>query len=136
MWAGECTLVGEAGWTSGTFDIGVVETGRSRVFAGYYAAIVDQNGSSHSAEHPHSLRRAVISVACDELDPAGWTLVAAAMETEEYFESGLSENSGFLWAHSNLSRPIHMMEALPTKADDGLIYYAGGVRRDTTPLTK
>jgi hypothetical protein len=87
------------------------------------------NGVTYLVEHPHSLRRSVISVACDKLDPVGWVLVAAAMETEAYFESGLSENTGFLWAHANLSRPVHMMEALPTAAEDGLIYYAGKASR-------
>src|SRR5689334_17245249 len=52
---------------------GRVETGRTRVFAGYFVQVMRLCGSTYLAEHPHSLRRALLA-AEDKLKTDGWTL--------------------------------------------------------------
>jgi len=89
------------------FEIGIIETGRSRVFAGYYIKVITEDGEEWVEEDPGSVRAAL--QALDELVAFdGGRLLCAGLHPD-FYESGLSANTGFGYIESYRGA-VHMME--------------------------
>lgn len=97
------------------FELGAICTGRQRVFHRYFVRVQLPDGSSAMGEHEHSLRDALYALS-DELRRHDLGLLAAGL-SDDWFESGLSFNSGQGYMPS-LSRTVHMMEVPPLPEPD------------------
>jgi hypothetical protein len=105
------------------FDLGIVETGRTRVFAGHFVRFAFSDGKQITGEDEHSLRAALWRLARN-LTPLGLTINCVGLDAE-FTESGLSVDTGWgYWGPH--SEPMHMMDPLPAQREqvndlDGLI---------------
>lgn len=117
--SGDCEVVTRHEIESMRYDIGIVETGRSRVFAGHFVRLTLNDGKQITGEDAASLRGALWRLARNvtaldlRIDCVGLNA--------DWNESGLSVDSGWgYWGH--LNEPMHMMSPLPTGDDlDDLI---------------
>ena len=98
------------------YDTGIVETGRSRVFAGYFIQITLGDEERITAEDGGSMVRALWGLARN-ISASGLRLRCAGL-SGQWRESGLSENGGFGYFGPH-QQPMHMMDELPDDADDG-----------------
>jgi hypothetical protein len=89
------------------FELGLVETGRSRVFWGHYIKIVDLDGETWIGESPVSLRKALRALD-DEVASAGGRLLCAGLH-HRFSESGLSVDTGYGYLEGR-DGPVHLME--------------------------
>jgi hypothetical protein len=114
--SGDCEATDDQGVSLLRYDIGIVETGRSRVFAGHFVRVTLSSVEQVTCEDEHSLRAALSRLAWN-LAPIGLTLNCVGL-TAEFSESGLSVDSG--WGYwGTLSEPIHMMAPPPSKHERG-----------------
>jgi len=90
---GEVALRFEEIPCSGRFKLGLIETGRQEVFAGYFVWMADGLNPPWVGEHPHSLRLA-LHAAADEARSAGAFLECAGLD-QQWYKSGLSANTGY-----------------------------------------
>jgi hypothetical protein len=99
------------------YEVGVVETGRSHVFIGYFVKITLWEDEEVVAEDCGSMLRALRSIVCN-ISPRGIRLNCVGL-SGEWNQSGLSENTG--WGYfGGEQRLMHMMEKMPAKADEPL----------------
>lgn len=97
------------------FTMGIVETGKQRVFAGYFVRLMLTDREPITGEHEHSLRGALWRLARN-IAPLGYVLNCAGISAE-FNESGLSVDTGWgYWGRQK--EPIHMMDPLPADAED------------------
>lgn len=114
--SGECTVVDRHGEQLVRYEMGTVETGRSRVFAGYFVHITLGDDKQITVEDAGSLVHALRRLASN-ISASGPRLNCVGLSTQ-WRESGLSENSGFGYFGPQ-QQPMHMMDELPDDADDG-----------------
>lgn len=116
--SGECIVVDDTGTKLVRFDLGIVETGRSRVFAGYFITIRLGDDENISGEDEGSLIAALWRLARN-VSARGLRLRCAGL-SGQFRESGLSENTGYGY-FGRQQKPMHMMDGLPSDADDDVI---------------
>ena len=98
----------------GLATCGIVLTGKTQTFHGYFCALVHPSGARWIAEHRSSLRRA-LRAAAGAVDADGGKLCAIGLN-DDFFETGLSGNTGWGY-HPEFSQAVHMLEALPVRED-------------------
>jgi len=109
--SGDCEATDEQGTSLLRYDMGIVETGRSRVFAGHFIRLMLTDHEPITGEDEHSLRAALWRLARN-IEPLGLTLNCVGLNAQ-FNESGLSMDTGWgYWGpHSD---PVHMMDPLPS----------------------
>lgn len=113
--SGECEVQNGPHGSLAQFEIGIVGTGRARVFAGHFVRLALNDGEQIAGEHEQSLRGALWRLARN-ISPLGYVLNCAGISAE-FNESGLSVDTGWgYWGHQK--EPIHMMDPLPAGAED------------------
>lgn len=113
--SGECTVSEEGEEKLVSYDLGIVETGRSRVFGGYFVQIVVSPTEQVTAEDEHSLIAALWRLARNA-SARGLHLHCAGL-SGQWRESGLSENTG--WGYfGRHQQPTWMMDELPSRDQD------------------
>lgn len=113
--SGDCQISDEDGEKLVRYDTGIVETGRSRVFAGYFIQITLWDDEQITAEDGGSLVRALWRLARN-ISASGLRLHCAGL-SGQWRESGLSENTGFGYFGPH-QQPTHMMDKMPYDDDD------------------
>lgn len=110
--SGDCEAKDEQGASLLRYDMGIVETGRSRVFTGHFVRLTLSGDRQITGEDEHSLRAALWRLARN-LTPFGVTLNCVGLNAA-FDESGLSMDTGWgYWgAHSE---PMHMMDPPPAE---------------------
>lgn len=129
--SGECQVEQGGGVSVNRYDIGIVETGRSRVFASHFVQLTLGNGEQITGEDDRSMRGALWGLAC-KTEALGFRMNCVGLSAE-FSESGLSVDSGRgYWGRHQ--QPIHMMDATPVERVpdddlDGMISEAvGGIQ--------
>lgn len=111
----DCEVRGESGMSTLRFTMGIVETGKQRVFAGHFVRLMLTDHEPITGENEHSLRAALWKLARN-IEPLGLTLNCVGLSAQ-FSESGLSVDTGWgYWGHQK--EPIHMMDPLPADAED------------------
>lgn len=85
---------------------GLIETGRTRTFQGYFVRLDDPDGGEWLGTDGHSMRRALADAAA-QAARAGYDLLAVGVQPE-WRESGLSFNSGWGY-HPDFEGRVHML---------------------------
>lgn len=93
-----------------TYEMGIVSTGRSRMFAGHFVRISLPSGTEFSGEDEHSLRAALRKLAF-HLSVVNLQLRCAGLDAR-FEESGLSVDTGYGYAPFH-DGAIHMMDPPP-----------------------
>lgn len=106
-----------------TYTTGLVSTGKTRVFAGYFVKLVLPSGTEFAGEDEYSRRSALLRLASN-LSAVKIDLLCAGIDPR-WRESGLSENSGYGYFVFH-PEAVHMMDPvppMPSECDpvDGLI---------------
>lgn len=112
--SGECTVLGDDGEKLVRYDTGIAETGRSRVFAGYFIRITLADDEQITGEDESSMVRTLWRLARN-ISARGLRLRCAGL-SGQWRESGLSENTGYGY-YGRHQQPMHMMDELPDDAD-------------------
>lgn len=92
------------------FQMGLIETGQCRVFAGYYIKVTDEDGEEWTGEDGASVLGALRALD-DDIGQSGGRLLCAGLR-DDFYESGLSANSGFGYLKGSAT-PIHVMARGP-----------------------
>lgn len=93
----------------GTGICGTIETGGSRTFHSYYSRVQFANGIDVVEEHPRHLLTSLAELAA-KIETQGLQLMCAGL-AEDFYESGLSYNSG--WGYlRGASEAVHIMDVL------------------------
>ncbi len=113
----DCEVRDEDGISLLRFTMGIVETGKQRVFAGHFVRLIFANREPITGEDEHSLRAALWKLARN-IEPLGLTLNCVGLSAK-FNESGLSMDTGWgYWGPH--TEPMHMMDPLPAeKGQDG-----------------
>jgi hypothetical protein len=106
---GSC-IIRDMGLWEAAYELGSLETGRSRVWAGHYIRVTTPNGDQITGEDGGDLRAALKKVAGD-IAAQGLRLDCVGL-SKLWRESGLSYNSGFGY-YGPEQKPMHMMDAIP-----------------------
>jgi hypothetical protein len=110
--SGDCEVRHDGKTLRAHYDIGIVETGRSRVFAGHFVRLTLSDGEQITGEDDRSLRGALWRLA-REVSAVGLTINCVGLSAK-FSESGLSVDSGRgYWGRHQ--RPMHMMDATPVE---------------------
>jgi hypothetical protein len=86
---------------------GIVTTGRTDTFHGYFCRLVEPSGREWLGENRYSLRGALAAAATASAAD-GWKLLAVGL-SPDFLETGLSENSGWGF-HFDFPAAVHMLE--------------------------
>ncbi len=105
--SGRCHIDIAGDDTRAKFEMGVVTTGKQRVFFGYYKKVVSPDGVEGTGESPATIRKALHSLG-DQLANGGRRLLCAGRH-DCFYESGLSFNSGFGYIEGR-DGSLHMMD--------------------------
>jgi len=105
--AGAAILVDRDGLpVTATYKMGIVSTGRSRVFAGHFVKLVLASETEFTGEDEHSMRSALWRLASN-LSSVKLELRCSGLD-ERWWESGLSANTG--WGYfATYPKAVHMM---------------------------
>lgn len=108
---GECTVVRPEGDRERiSYQLGIIETGSSRVFAGYFITVTMSEDEEITGEDSGSLVAALWRLARN-VSARGLRLRCAGM-SGQWRESGLSQNTG--WGYfGRHQQPMHMMDLTP-----------------------
>ncbi len=110
--SGDCQVQHDEQTSLAGYEIGVVATGRSKVFAGHFVRLTLSNGEQITGEDDRSLRGALWRLA-REVGAVGLTMSCVGLSAK-FSESGLSVDSGRgYWGRHQ--QPIHMMNAPPVE---------------------
>lgn len=107
-------VIEETGAVSARYTTGIVSTGKTRVFAGYFVGLVLPSGTEFTSEDEHSLRRALVRLASN-LSAVLIGLQCAGLDPR-WQESGLSENSGYGY-FTFYPEAVHMLAPVPPMPD-------------------
>lgn len=112
---GDVALVnGEGACVPATYEHGLVLTGRSRVFAGYYVRVTLASETEFTGEDEHSLRSALLRLASNLA--AGKLILTCSGLDPRWRQSGLSENTG--WGYLPFyPEAVHMMSPIPESVE-------------------
>lgn len=105
-----CTVAGGGDERLLRCEMGIVETGRSRVFAGYFFRVALEDDEQITGEDGASMIAALRSLAHD-LSARGLRLQCAGISAQ-WRESGLSRNTGWGY-YGHQQQPIHMLAEMP-----------------------
>ncbi|WP_156370166.1 hypothetical protein [Novosphingobium sp. Leaf2] len=110
--SGQVELIGQTGkQITATFERGLVATGRTRVFAGYFVRLTLSSGTEFLGEDEHSLRSALLRLSSN-ISAVKLALCCSGVDPR-WRESGLSENSG--WGYFVFyPEAVDMMDPVPT----------------------
>lgn len=112
--SGDCEVASDDETFLARFDLGIVETGRTRVFAGHFVRFALNDGKQITGEDERSLRRALWQLARN-LTSLRLTIDCVGLSAE-FTESGLSVDTGWgYWGPQ--SEPMHMMDPLPPELE-------------------
>ncbi len=107
-------LNGEGANISAIYESGLVLTGRSRVFAGYYVRVTLPSETEFTGEDEHSLRSALLRLASNLA--AGKLILTCSGLDPRWRQSGLSENTG--WGYFPFyPEAVHMMSPIPESVE-------------------
>lgn len=95
------------------YELGVIVTGRQRVFHRYAIRLTLADGAQLMGEDEFNLRDALRDLA-SQLEVRDMTIIVAGMD-ERFSESGLSHNSGFGYIEG-VDGAVHMMSVPPRAA--------------------
>lgn len=112
---GECTVSDDGKEKLVHYEMGVVETGRSRVFAGYFFRVSLADDEQITAEDGGSMIAALWRLARNLL-ARGLYLQCAGMSSK-WRESGLSQNTGWGY-YGPQQQPMHMLDDMPEDGGD------------------
>jgi hypothetical protein len=93
---------------------GVVHTGRTEVFWGFYVRIVAMS-EEWLGEDRRSLREALLQAEA-AAQHSGWSIIALG-RTREFRETGLSANSGYGIHPAYPDRHVHIFEPIPRQRE-------------------
>ncbi|MFN3677858.1 MAG: hypothetical protein ACK4TC_18025 [Sphingomonas pseudosanguinis] len=113
--SGECTVFDDGNEKLVAVDMGIVETGRSRVFAGYFFRVRLADDEQITAEDGGSMIAALWRLARN-LSARGLHLQCAGM-SGKWRESGLSQNTGWGY-YGPQQQPMHMLDDMPEDGGD------------------
>ncbi len=97
------------------YELGIVETGRTRVFAGYFFRVGLAGDEQITAEDDGSMIAALWRLVRN-LTARGLRLQCAGMSAQ-WRESGLSQNTGWGYYGSH-QQPMHMLDDMPEDGSD------------------
>ena len=115
--SGQCTVLDKDVEELVGYEVGVVETGRSRVFAAYFVKIMLRDDEEIVVQDGGSMVGALRSLVCN-ISPRGLRLHCVGL-SHDWQESGLSANTGWGYFGSE-QRLMHMMEEVPPHPDEPL----------------
>lgn len=114
---GQVVLIDQTGGRiTAEYESGLVATGKTKVFAGYFVRLTLPGGTEFLGEDEHSLRSALLRLASN-MSAVRLTPQCAGLDPR-WRESGLSENSGFGY-FVFYPEPVHMMDPMPSKLEAG-----------------
>lgn len=102
---GECDLSLDGEVVAARYEVGLIETGRSRVFAGYFIRLTSTEGDEWLGEDARSILGALH--AANEVAAADRYALMCAGLCDDFYETGLSANTGYGYIGS--SDVIYMM---------------------------
>lgn len=103
---GECDLALDGEAVAARYEVGLIETGRSRVFAGYYIRVTSPEGVEWLGEDTRSILGA-LHAANEVAANDGGALMCAGLD-DDFYETGLSGNTGY--GYIGRSDAIYMMD--------------------------
>ena len=106
----ECVLSSKVQTAIGNAEYGVVYTGKTETFYGYFCHLTEPSGGEWLGEDRYSLREAIRAAGSSCADD-GWTLHASGL-SDDFSETGLSLNTGWGY-YLDVPDAIHML-APPT----------------------
>jgi hypothetical protein len=115
---GECAVLDDNGREKlVSYDMGIVETGRSHVFAGYFFKVTLADGEEIIGEDGGSMVRALRRLAYD-IRARSLRLHSVGL-SGQWQETGLSQNTG--WGYFGPSQKLmHLMDKIPDDAVEAL----------------
>lgn len=113
--SGDCAVFDQGRERLVAVDMGIVETGRSRVFAGYFFRVRLADNEQITAEDGGSMIAALWRLARN-LSARGLHLQCAGM-SGKWRESGLSQNTGWGY-YGPQQQPMHMLDDMPPDGAD------------------
>ena len=122
--SGEC-WIDLAGEQRARYEVGVVETPRSRVYAGRYLKITMSDGRTWIGEDRWSPLVALHDVA-GQIERDGGTLMCAGLDPR-FYESGLSQHTGHGYIEG-WPTALHMMEPSPPHTVPASSIFDAGIR--------
>lgn len=104
---GECHIDLNGEGILAEFEIGIIETGRQRVFSGHYIKVLGPDGEEWLGEDASSMRAALRALD-EDMGHDGVRLLCAGI-LDGFGESGLSVDTGYGYI-DGYPRAVHMME--------------------------
>lgn len=104
---GECHIDLNGEGVIAEFEMGIIETGRQRVFSGHYIMVRGPEGEEWLGEDASSMRAALRALD-EDVERDGGRLLCAGLH-DGFHESGLSMDTGYGYLHG-YPRAVHMME--------------------------
>ena len=104
---GECYIDLDGEGILAEFEMGIIETGRQRVFAGHYIKVLGPEGEEWLGEDASSMRAALRALD-EDVGRDGGRLLCAGLH-DGFHESGLSTDTGYGYIQG-YPRAVHMME--------------------------
>lgn len=104
---GDCHVDLNGEDTIAEFEMGIIETGRQRVYSGHYIKVRGPEGEQWLGEDAASVRAALRALDEDIGHDGGRLLCAGLLD--RFQESGLSVDTGYGYI-DGYSRAVHMME--------------------------
>lgn len=89
------------------FEIGIIETGRQRVYSGHYIKVLGPDGEEWLGEDASSVRAALRALD-EDIGRNGGRLLCAGLH-DGFYESGLSADTGYGYI-DGYPGAVHMME--------------------------
>ena len=90
--SGKCYYIGDSGALDGFFDLGLIVTGRSRVFAGVFVQATTPSGEIYCAEDERSFVTALRELRMTLSREGGWLLDAIGCD-KRFYQTGLTSGS-------------------------------------------
>lgn len=113
--SGECTFLVGDHKVAGTYDLGVVTTGRSRVYSGVFIEITAPDGGTYGADDPHSFVGALRALDKSLFIHGGWILDAVGLHPR-FHQTGLTD--GTEWGYyPGCSSAVVMLDPSPAETE-------------------
>lgn len=123
--SGKALIVKDRAPIAAAYQMGIISTGRSRVFAGHFFRATLPSGTEFSGEDEHSLRSALQKLA-RSLAAVDLELRCVGLDLD-FSESGLSVDTGFGYSPRS-NEPVHMMDVMPEWCDNQALSIDGLIR--------
>jgi len=108
--SGQCAVDLRGEGVLADFEMGIIETGRSRAFFGYYIKITSEEGGEWIGEDRWSAHAALRALD-EEVALDDGRLLCAGLR-DDFHETGLSANTGFGYIEG-FRHALHMMDRAP-----------------------